>query len=403
MTGSIHEPTPSDPASAGPDALRSKGVLHCGTGNLFGGVETHLLTLALNPSDSPDWADRFVLGWDARIADSLRKAGHPPTISGPARISRPWTILRNRRFLDRLLNGNRPRIVVFHSAWTHALQGPVVRRHGIPSALFLHSCLPRDSMLEKWARRTPLDGVAANSQFTSDSATEWFPGHPIPHVLRLPVSTPVPTPGSRERLRAALDASATTKVILQACRITRGKGLETLLRSLCALREHSGWECWIAGAPDSDEDRRLLEALRSIAVEGRIDHRIRWLGFRSDIPDVLGAADIFCQVNDLPEAFGLSVVEAMLSGLPVVGPTHGGIVETLKPAGSPLVAPGDHVELASALLRLLEHPDRLADLADRGRSVALIRHEPISRIAELRNWFRQVATKGPATPPSRAQ
>ena len=65
--------------------------------------------------------------------------------------------------------------------------------------------------------------------------------------------------------------------------------------------------------------------------------------------DVLGAADIFCQLNASPEPFGIVLVEALAAGLPVVTAASGGACEVVDESCGELVAPGDSRALARVL------------------------------------------------------
>jgi glycosyltransferase involved in cell wall biosynthesis len=95
---------------------------------------------------------------------------------------------------------------------------------------------------------------------------------------------------------------------------------------------------------------QLEQQARSLGVAGQV----HFLGLRSDIPDVLGAMDAFVMSSDF-EGHPLSVIEAMASGLPIVGTAVGGmpgLVENGKQGL--LVAPGDARDLCEAMTFLLQ-------------------------------------------------
>jgi glycosyltransferase involved in cell wall biosynthesis len=68
---------------------------------------------------------------------------------------------------------------------------------------------------------------------------------------------------------------------------------------------------------------------------------------------VLSAADIYCQPNTAPEGFGLTFIEAMRAGLPVVTSGIGGACEIVNGSCGILTQPGDVTSLASALRDLI--------------------------------------------------
>jgi glycosyltransferase involved in cell wall biosynthesis len=112
------------------------------------------------------------------------------------------------------------------------------------------------------------------------------------------------------------------------------------------------WTYWIVGGPQRASDERLLRELQQAARDAGIEGRVRFTGERRDVADLLRAADIYVQPNDGPEAFGLSLVEAMAAGLPVVTSSIGGACEIVDDSCGALVPPGDATALASELRRL---------------------------------------------------
>lgn len=82
--------------------------------------------------------------------------------------------------------------------------------------------------------------------------------------------------------------------------------------------------------------------------------RVHFLGLRTDIPDVLGAADIFALSSDW-EGNPLSVIEAMAAGLPIVSTAVGGVPELLENGSEGfIVQPGHAEQLSEAMVALLK-------------------------------------------------
>jgi glycosyltransferase involved in cell wall biosynthesis len=93
--------------------------------------------------------------------------------------------------------------------------------------------------------------------------------------------------------------------------------------------------------------------LKEVAERKGISDRVRFAGERRDVAAILRAADIYCQPNVGPEAFGISLVEAPAAGLPIVTSALGGALEIVDERCGLLVAPHDAGALTEALRRLL--------------------------------------------------
>ena len=115
---------------------------------------------------------------------------------------------------------------------------------------------------------------------------------------------------------------------------------------------------------DVHPDCRLLLAgrgelegeLKSLTESLGIGERVHFLGFRTDVAEILRALDVFL-LPSLREGFGLSILEAMASGLPVIAARVGGIPEIFceKPMGN-LIDPTDVDALAATMRELAALP-----------------------------------------------
>ena len=144
-------------------------VLHVHSGNLYGGVETFLLSLARFRALAPSMDMSVALTSDGRIAADLRDAGVPVTILGEARISRPFTVWRARRVLASLLQSQRPDVdrlpsgVAARALWpcckTPFHRARPLDAHGGQPALARPACMARPP----WHGRLqqPVHGVDA--------------------------------------------------------------------------------------------------------------------------------------------------------------------------------------------------------------------------------------------------
>ncbi|WIG95070.1 glycosyltransferase family 4 protein [Myxococcus sp. SDU36] len=348
-------------------------VLHLSSGNLYGGIETLLHTVAREQGLHPPLSHAFALCFEGRLAAELRDAGAELHLLGPVRTRRPWSVWRARRVLRALLRSGRFDAVICHSLWPQALFGPAVRAVGVPLVLFQHDALSGRHWLDRWARVTPPDLVLANSRFTAGTLVSVYPQVPwrVTHCP-LPLPPPMLEAPERARVREELGAAEGDVVIFHASRIQERKGQRLLLEALGRLRAVPGWRAWFAGGAQRLDEEVYLEGLRAQARHLGLEGRLRFLGQRSDVSRLLRAADIHCHPNLLPEAFGLVFVEALQAGLPVVTTPMGGALEIVDASCGVFVHP-EPEPLALALGRLIEDPQTRVRLGAAGpaRAAAL--------------------------------
>jgi glycosyltransferase involved in cell wall biosynthesis len=364
-------------------------VLHCVAGNLYGGVETFLRTLAECPGMASGLVHEFALCFDARLGRELYEAGATVHHLGGVRFSRPWTVWRARTRLAGLLRRRQVDVVVTHACWPQSLCGPTARREGRAVVFWMHDMIGKSShWVERRAARIVPDLVIANSHCTAETLPRLYPGISS-EVVRYPVR---PRLVDRDEARRALRAEARTPsgdvVIVTACRLEPWKGHRLFLAALERLRDKAGWTAWVAGGVQRPHEQAYLEELQAAATAGGISDRVRFLGQRTDVPQVLAAADIHCQPNVSPEPFGIVFVEALYAGLPVVSTRMGGAAEIVDESCGRLTPPDDPAALAGVLSGLIDDPTSRALLGAAGPARAAAICDPAVVLAQTERLLR---------------
>ena len=149
------------------------------------------------------------------------------------------------------------------------------------------------------------------------------------------------------------------------------KGQETMVAALPALlKRHPSLHLVLVGPEGSDGDKQRLKGL--IAEAGVVD-KVTIAGRRDDIPELLPAFDLLVHLPHT-ESFGLAIVEAMASGLPVVASDVGGCAEVVRDGQSGYLIPhGDMDALSKAVTRLVSgyaSAALRARLGQRGHDIA---------------------------------
>lgn len=202
-------------------------------------------------------------------------------------------------------------------------------------------------------------------------------------TLRNAIPVPERRPAGRERVRRLFDAVPQDRVIASVGRLDEPKkGLTVFLRAAGRLArdvQTNGGERRLRFVLVGDGPARpRLEALAR--AEG-IDRLTIFMGERRDVSELMEGFDLFVQPS-LWEGFGVTVLEAMAAGLPVVASRVGGIPEIVRDGetGS-LVPPGDDLALAEACHRLLGEPELASRMGAAGRA-RLLESFHIDRLVE---------------------
>jgi len=187
-----------------------------------------------------------------------------------------------------------------------------------------------------------------------------------------------PDPKARAEIRAALGATKDDCVVIAVSRLVRHKGYPELLRAMEATPPNA--QLWVVGerlASDHGEDMEPHFARAAAALGPRLTR----LGYRHDVAQLLAGADVFCLPSHF-EGLPMGVIEAMLTGLPVVATNIRGPREQVVAGETGLLVPIESIApLAEALSQLAADPALRARMGEAGRARALERFDEAKIIA----------------------
>lgn len=210
---------------------------------------------------------------------------------------------------------------------------------------------------------------------------------PAARVRRIWNGVPDEPAAAGPGVHALLGIAEDRPLIVCACRAAPEKGVDVLLRAFDEL--------WARSAPGPSPvlvyvgdgpDRSRLEALRA-TLASRED--IRFTGYRDDAAHLVAGATLAVVPSVWEEAFGLSALEPMAAGRPVVATAVGGIPEiVVDGVTGRLVPPRDASALASAMAGVLQQPARAAAMGAAGRRRVREHFTLRSQVAALRGILR---------------
>jgi len=158
------------------------------------------------------------------------------------------------------------------------------------------------------------------------------------------------------------------------------KGQEVLLRAAASLRD-AGVNFRVSFYGDGDASE--LKRLRKISRNLRLSVQVTFAGFAPK-EEVFSTASLIVLPSVSQEAYGLTLIEAMSLGIPVLASRVGGIPELFRPSESrALFSPGNSSELAEKIWNLVNNPELLRIESQRMRALFTERHHKASATENL--------------------
>ncbi len=179
-------------------------------------------------------------------------------------------------------------------------------------------------------------------------------------------------PMDKQKARAVLGIDPEERVILQLGRMVPRKGIETVIRALARLRRDHGLGARLlvvggeSRTPDPEKTPEIGRLMR-IARDEHVSDLVTFVGsrYRSELRNFYCAADVFV-TTPWYEPFGITPIEAMACGTPVIGSAVGGIKYTVREGETGFLVPAkDASALAERLALVFREPQRLEKMGRR--------------------------------------
>ncbi|MDX2240851.1 MAG: glycosyltransferase [Leptolyngbyaceae cyanobacterium bins.302] len=141
-------------------------------------------------------------------------------------------------------------------------------------------------------------------------------------------------------------------------------------------------------------ETQYIETLQRKVQDLGLTDRVRFLGFRSDIPQLMGACDLIAHTSTAAEPFGRVIVEAMFSDRPIVAAEAGGAVELIQHGVTGwLTPPGDVSKLADIINHCREAPEQTATISQQAKLQAMQRFHVDTLNQRIENLLVEVVHK----------
>jgi glycosyltransferase involved in cell wall biosynthesis len=199
-------------------------------------------------------------------------------------------------------------------------------------------------------------------------------GYPDPPLIPngVPTDEYAPDPDTRAQWRQAHGIEPYATVLVHVGRFAPPKNHALLIEAFAQVRSDAPLYLLLVGG--GELENAVREQVAGLGLQGRV----RFLGVRADVADILRASDVFV-LSSRVEGNPMSVMEAMAAGLPVVSTAVGGVPELVREGVTGLLVPSEDAgALAQAMQALVDDPVRRQAMGAAARQHAVahfdIRH-----------------------------
>lgn len=299
----------------------------------------------------------------------------------------PWAVGRICNLAKRL----KADLIHTHlsSASLHGIAA--ARRLGIPSIGHVHA------MNSPWWYRGATAVIACTHGVANHLARQGLRAHDLRVIYNGIPTQPFGHLRQPAEVRKELGLQRTERAVGITAALVWRKGHRYLIEAMAHLRPR--WphlRCLVIGSG------RNLAALRALASRLKVHDKVLFLGWRSDVLDLMQVLDVLTLPSTEIEGFGLCIVEAAFVGVPTVASRLPGVDEAVLDGQTGLlVPPKDSVALAQAIERLLEDDGLRRKLGEaaRARAREVFTAERMAR--EVETLYHELLSR-PRSQPARA-
>lgn len=339
-------------------------------------------------------------GVEVHVLDEMRARERRTRLEG-GRISRGMdilagSILRRHRFLrehriDLVHLNNSP--ATGNDDWL-----PAARLAGIPCVVFSMGNAPRDLGPLHRALAQGFDRILV----ISEQVRRTFTARGYPEALLVMTQIGVDLEAfrgrrvrGREEVRQELGVSPDRIVACMVGNIRYWKGQHVVIEALSRMEPGVRRRLVVLFVGSVGPDyAAYAEGLHEAVRAHGLEDSVRFLGGRTDVPELLGASDLGLHASVLPEPFGLVVVEAMAMGLPAVATSIGAPGEVVTPSTGRTFDPADPGALARVLTELVEDPE-LRRILGRAALTRAERFHAREMVHAVERVYDQLLPRGP--------
>jgi glycosyltransferase involved in cell wall biosynthesis len=308
----------------------------------------------------------------------------------------PWArrkpLIRSARALAALLETRRVDILHTHNPYADfvGLIASRMRRVKTITTVYVWDDLGWKRNVLQWLDRLAIrhfDRISAHCEDTyKRTLALGLPAHKVNTLICGYEIEPLTLDADERRTRRqSLGAADDDVVLVNAARLWPEKAQDRLLRCFRKIADrHPNVRLWIAGVGPSEQ------ALRQLTRELRLEDKVQFLGFVTQLAELLALVDI--QIDPAQAAgVSLAICSGMAAGLPIVAADVGGLHEVVKTGHTGILVPrDDESAYVDAVSRMIEHPAERRRVGNAARTFIETRYSLHCAVEQVEATYRNL-------------
>jgi glycosyltransferase involved in cell wall biosynthesis len=380
-------------------------VLYLAWAPFFSGAERALL-LTLRSLDPARYEPYVLAGTDGEFAAQVRAMGLPCEIAElrPVDVRHPVASAHSVASVVRAASRSRASVIHANEVPSFQPGGYAARLLGVPA--LTHVRFFDRAAGYRWFLRSQFSRAlfVSNDLLTSalHEAPELFEGRS--DVLYDAVEPqPVWSDETRVASRVALGLPVDKTIVAITGQIAEIKGIWDFIDAARILASRGTEPLFVVLGDDLKNGGATRKAMQERVVALGLEHRFRFLGFRTDAPQVVQSFDIVAVPSHV-EPLGNATLEAMAAGRPVVGSRVGGIPEMIVDGDTgTLVPPRDPAALADAVAAIVLDASLRRRMSDAARRRSLEHFSLQAHGRRLQTHYDALQSSGVAAPEAKGE
>lgn len=324
-------------------------------------------------------------------ARALRIRTH--VLGRPLRLRDPFSVGAAIAESSRLIRDEQYALLHSCMSYGHLIGGSAAARAHVPAVLYQHG--PLGGWMDGAATVLRCDHILTNSAFSADAqrAHSWRQ-RPVT-VAPCAVDLTIPD-DERANLVGEVNAehglSPDTAVVGIVARFDPLKGIDVAIRAVAPLLRHrQTMRFMVIGGQYNHFYPECEGELRALVASEGIGQQVIFAGYRANVRPYYARLDALVNASLQPEGFGLTIIEAMAAGVPVIAPRVGGPAEIVDDGVDGLLhTPGDEAALRNALMRILDDEPFRRSMIAAGHSKVERRYRPHAMMSVIEQVYDQL-------------